>query len=415
MMSSSLRSPFSLRTLVAISFYLFFAVFAYHSIGYVRKVIYKETPLQLMDKWNERLKTQTVVGPNKYNVLYWTKKNGKSVAPMSKSCSRNCTLSVTSKRVSYNKADIVMLSAGEIDMHDLPHRTKGKRGNPHKRWFLYSEQSPAHHAEMRDLDFMKLFTGSMTYRLGSEAPIPHSQKYPGDALRDLITARPEFSPREKTDLVVWMEHDCASSNRRTEYVMELMHHLGVTSYGNCMNNREWPEEKSRMDIMRTAKFTLVFEDSSCKDYVTELYWDALVAGTVPIYMGAPNVEQLTPTNHAILNVADFRSPQELASFVQDVSSSDETYLSFLDYKYGKAPLSARFRHFLKMQHNTDPWCRLCHALQLNPRLKQKGIEVDGTCSNKQGILRAVGPVRTDAEQAEELAMALTAHSRYAKA
>jgi len=41
--------------------------------------------------------------------------------------------------------------------------------------------------------------------------------------------------------------------------------------------------------------------------VTEKLYDALFAGTVPVYKGAPNVENFVPP-HALIKVDDFQVP-----------------------------------------------------------------------------------------------------------
>lgn len=38
------------------------------------------------------------------------------------------------------------------------------------------------------------------------------------------------------------------------------------------------------------KFVLAVENAECEDYVTEKLWKPLSIGSVPIYMGAPNVK-----------------------------------------------------------------------------------------------------------------------------
>ena len=51
-------------------------------------------------------------------------------------------------------------------------------------------------------------------------------------------------------------------------------------------------------------FTAAFEDSMAVDYVTEKVYDALHAGSVPLYLGAPNILEFVPPN-SVINVLDF--------------------------------------------------------------------------------------------------------------
>ena len=41
-----------------------------------------------------------------------------------------------------------------------------------------------------------------------------------------------------------------------------------------------------------TKFVLAFENSVCNDYVTEKIYDVFAAGVVPIYLGAPNIDEI---------------------------------------------------------------------------------------------------------------------------
>lgn len=58
--------------------------------------------------------------------------------------------------------------------------------------------------------------------------------------------------------------------------------------------------------MRTAKFTLSFENSAAKDYVTEKFYRPIAEGSIPVVYGAPNIDQFAPAPHAIINAYDYK-------------------------------------------------------------------------------------------------------------
>ena len=77
--------------------------------------------------------------------------------------------------------------------------------------------------------------------------------------------------------------------------------------GSCLNNKKKPDQgsgwfNSKVDIIRTYKFLLTFENSNVRDYVTEKFNHALVAGTVPVYLGADTIRDFQPSPHSIINV-----------------------------------------------------------------------------------------------------------------
>ena len=45
-----------------------------------------------------------------------------------------------------------------------------------------------------------------------------------------------------------------------------------------------------LHFLARYKFLLAIENAECPDYVTEKLWKALKLGTVPIYLGAPNIQ-----------------------------------------------------------------------------------------------------------------------------
>ena len=57
------------------------------------------------------------------------------------------------------------------------------------------------------------------------------------------------------------------------------------------------------------KFYLAFENSNCKEYITEKFWRTLNRTfAVPIVMGSGNYKELAPPN-SFIHVDDFASPK----------------------------------------------------------------------------------------------------------
>jgi hypothetical protein len=109
-------------------------------------------------------------------------------------------------------------------------------------------------------------------------------------------------------------------------------------------------------------FTLAFENSNTKDYVTEKVYQALVAGTVPIYIGAPNIDDLIPSPDSIIKAADFNSPAALAKHLRFLRDNPIEYEKYLAWKKrGPDMISEPFKTSLAKNH-VDSSCRVCGLL-----------------------------------------------------
>ena len=126
-----------------------------------------------------------------------------------------------------------------------------------------------------------------------------------------------------------------NNSHRLEYLKELSYYLKIDSYGKWMNNIniECDEGyKTKLKIISEYKFTIAFENSIVNDYVTEKFYEPLLVGSIPIYMGAPNIDDYSPSSDAFINVNDFFSPKELAQAVKDICNNTNLYQSFFMWK-----------------------------------------------------------------------------------
>ena len=80
-------------------------------------------------------------------------------------------------------------------------------------------------------------------------------------------------------------------------------------------------------------FYLAFENSLCRDYVTEKFWRILRLDVVAVALGAADYHMRVP-ERTFVDVRDFRSPKDLAAWLRGVigAGADGPYLEYLERK-----------------------------------------------------------------------------------
>lgn len=80
-------------------------------------------------------------------------------------------------------------------------------------------------------------------------------------------------------------------------------------------------------VIKQYKFCICYENTrDMNGYVTEKMFECLSAGTVPIYLGAKNIESYVPKN-CFIDRRDFGSNQELYDYLKNIN--EETYNGML--------------------------------------------------------------------------------------
>jgi hypothetical protein len=235
------------------------------------------------------------------------------------------------------------------------------RKPPGQLWVAWSLECEANYPRLRDPAYMRQFDLTMTYRLDSDVPIAYTSYYSDvdNLARALRTPPKPKSPRNVATLFI-----SSGMNRsgRTEYAAELMCHLDVHAYGKIFRNRDIPDDRgrpSKLALIADYQFDLAFENAIADDYVSEKFFDPLVVGTVPVYLGAPNVERFSPGDHCFINTADFSGPKELADYLRHLQGHPAEYDAYLAWK--DRPFRSAFLSLLEGQR--EPlFARLCRAV-----------------------------------------------------
>ena len=200
-----------------------------------------------------------------------------------------------------------------------------------------------HYPLMRDAGFMRAFELTMTYK--RDADIPLSYADPRGAAADMFAElrRPPPDRGRQAPLLASFISSSHDRSGRQAYHRELARHLPIDCYGAFMRNRTLVPDLGRQTKLETLpayKFAIAFENARAEDYVTEKFFDPLRVGCVPVYLGAPNVEDFAPGDRCFIDAADYADPRALADHLLALSRDDDAYASYFEWK--RKPLRRSF-------------------------------------------------------------------------
>ncbi len=201
---------------------------------------------------------------------------------------------------------------------------------PGQLWVAWGMESVVTCPRLGDPAFMRHFEIEMTYRRDADVWTPY--------LNPNVSAALLRPPRPKTAAApaVYLQSSRFNASGRVQYVAELMKRMKVHSYGAVLHNRDWPTadtgRDAKLELIAGYKFTLAFENSISRDYVTEKLYDPLIAGSVPVYLGAPNAADLAPADPCFIDAAGFDGPAALAAHLNILAEDDLAYERYLAWK-----------------------------------------------------------------------------------
>ncbi|XP_065556756.1 alpha-(1,3)-fucosyltransferase C-like isoform X1 [Artemia franciscana] len=222
-----------------------------------------------------------------------------------------------------------------------------------QRYVFFSMESPENFKTNQFFD--NFFNWTITYRNDSDIYSP----FYGEIKRREKIIELEHKKFTKKKGVAWMVSNCVTPSGREDYVQELRRHIPVDVYGKCGTNNCPKQHKKKCYEMieRDYKFYLSFENSLCKDYVTEKLFNILQYDIIPVVYGAAEYERILPPN-SYINALDY-DPYELANLLRDIGDDPNKYRKYLKWKeeYGVN---------LKIKH---AFCELCKKLHTDIQIK----------------------------------------------
>ncbi|XP_022763374.1 glycoprotein 3-alpha-L-fucosyltransferase A-like isoform X1 [Durio zibethinus] len=205
----------------------------------------------------------------------------------------------------------------------------------------YSENNIAQ-AQRRGYDIV------MTTSLSSDVPVGYFSWAEYDIMAPVM-------PKTEKALAAAFISNCGARNFRLEALVGLENaNIKIDSYGGCHRNRDGRVDK--VEALRRYKFSLAFENSNEEDYVTEKFFQSLVAGTVPVVIGAPNIEDFAPSPGSVLHIKELEDVQSVAKRMKYLAENPDAYNQSLRWKYEGPSDSFKALVDMAVVHSS---CRLC--------------------------------------------------------
>jgi hypothetical protein len=91
--------------------------------------------------------------------------------------------------------------------------------------------------------------------------------------------------------------------------------------------------EDKLATMGSYRFSLCFEnEKEVPNYITEKIFDSFAAGTVPVYLGAPNITDYVPPE-AIVDLRQFRNLATLERYMRDMDQTEWTRMHLAGQEY----------------------------------------------------------------------------------
>ncbi len=260
-------------------------------------------------------------------------------------------------QITYDRSLLPVADAVVFNIPFLPRDLDDDIEKPDNQiWVGWSYESEANYPWMFSDELKDLFDLWMTYHLDSDIVLPY---YDYSFLDKLYTP-----VSDKTKNVCMFISSPVNNSKRIEYLSELMKYLDIDSYGRWQRNRFVEEDlgyTTKLDIIKQYKFTIAFENAISEDYVTEKFFDPLIMGSVPVYLGAPNIDTFSPGHNSFIDVRDYVSPKYLALDIKRYSLNDDLYNTLLEWK--KHSLKSKLKSLIEDQKK-HPFVRLANLVHL---------------------------------------------------
>jgi len=277
--------------------------------------------------------------------------------------------------VNLSMFDAIVFKQRPLSLTDLPPKDQRKS---HQIYVHQTFESPVHGGPpdvTPPHKFNGLFNMSLSYRREAAIYAPGGRlikikQHPeGEKLKQLVTMfgsrNSHLAQKEGNgSFVVQMVSTCKTNSGREDLTRHIQKLVTVDVYGNCgpLNCEPMQDQNCYKMIEKKYKFYLSYENSICKDYITEKYYNLLPYNTIPVVFNGANMSGVAPP-HSYISVMDYGSVRDLVEDLKNIAEDDSLFASYFwwrDY----------YRIQSKSEISEAALCKLCMKLHQTPVKEQ---------------------------------------------
>ena len=254
--------------------------------------------------------------------------------------------------ITNDKSEVCSSDAVLAHMRDIG--TLPRQHPSNQIWILFTMESPQN--TYSGLDLVKMdnkFDWITSYRRDSDIPSAYgiTKRKPNP-----VEMNTNFSQQGRQKKALIFLTNCVS--HRYYLVKRLQQLYPVDIYGYCGKpdpcNREADCVKK---LVKGYKYFLAFENTECKDYITEKFWIAFQWDILPIVKGASfEAYNASGPPNSFLHMDQFKTPAALAKHLQYLDENDQEYDRYFTWK----KTHEVYIHMLDLYD-----CKLCEAIHKN--------------------------------------------------
>lgn len=155
--------------------------------------------------------------------------------------------------------------------------------------------------------------------------------------------------KNKTKMVLHLVSNCVTPSKRELYVEQLKYYVNITERGQCSGIK--CDDTCARNQIAQHRFYFAFENSVCRDYITEKIFNRIGKLIVPIVLNRSIYDGILVPG-SFIAVDDFESPRELADYLEYLARNNTAYLKYFEWTkhYKKPKPTAQYCHLCKYLH-----------------------------------------------------------------